>query len=59
MLWLLYAQIRWRHEHDHGSGDVWRGRFKAFPIQADEHFLTVLTSAKPANENGEPKLAAG
>src|SRR2546423_13092356 len=26
----------------HGSGNVWQGRFKAFPIQHDEHLLTVL-----------------
>ena len=25
-----------------GSGHVWQGRFKAFPIQQDEHLLTVL-----------------
>jgi len=25
-----------------GSGHVWQGRFKAFPIQDDQHFLTVL-----------------
>ena len=24
------------------SGHVWQGRFKAFPIQDDEHLLTVL-----------------
>ena len=30
------------HEHYRGSGHVWQGRFKAFPIQDDEHLLTVL-----------------
>jgi putative transposase len=25
-----------------GSGHVWQGRFKAFPIQEDEHLLMVL-----------------
>jgi putative transposase len=24
------------------SGHVWQGRFKAFPIQQDEHLLTVI-----------------
>jgi putative transposase len=24
------------------SGHVWQGRFKAFPVQEDEHLLTVL-----------------
>ncbi|HUE71467.1 MAG TPA: hypothetical protein VMP01_11340, partial [Pirellulaceae bacterium] len=30
------------HEHYHTAGHVWQGRFKAFPIQADDHLLTVL-----------------
>ncbi|HMO92132.1 MAG TPA: hypothetical protein PKD64_08010, partial [Pirellulaceae bacterium] len=28
--------------HYKGSGHVWQGRFKAFPVQFDEHYLTVL-----------------
>lgn len=33
---------RW-HEHRHrvGYGHVYRGRYKSFPTQQDEHFLTV------------------
>ncbi len=31
------------HRHYHGDGHVWQGRFKAFPIQADEHLLSVLS----------------
>jgi putative transposase len=27
---------------DKSSGHVWQGRFKAFPIQQDEHLLAVL-----------------
>ena len=42
MQWLLTAHVRRYHRHYHGSGHVWQGRFKAFPIQRDEHFLTVL-----------------
>ena len=46
MQWLLTAHVRRYHRHYHGSGHVWQGRFKAFPIQADEHLLTVLRYAE-------------
>ncbi len=40
--WLMTAQVR-RHHRRHGSdGHLWQGRFKAFPIQRDEHLLSVL-----------------
>ena len=42
MQWLLTAHVRRYHRHYQGSGHVWQGRFKAFPIQQDEHLLTVL-----------------
>ena len=42
MQWLLTSHVRRYHKHYHSSGHVWQGRFKAFPIQQDEHFLTVL-----------------
>ncbi len=42
MQWLLTAHVRRYHRHYGGSGHVWQGRFKAFPIQADEHYLTAL-----------------
>lgn len=33
---------RWHaHHQTAGTGPVYQGRFKSFPIQADEHFLTV------------------
>lgn len=42
MQWLLTSHVR-RHHLKHGSsGHVWQGRFKAFPIQQDEHYLTVM-----------------
>jgi putative transposase len=41
MQWLLTSHVRRYHRHYHGSGHVWQGRFKAFPIQQDEHLLTV------------------
>jgi putative transposase len=42
MQWLLTSHVRRHHRHYQGSGHVWQGRFKAFPIQEDEHLLTVL-----------------
>jgi len=42
MQWLLTAQVRRYHRHYRGSGHVWQGRFKAFPIQQDAHLLTVI-----------------
>ena len=30
------------HSRYHSSGHVWQGRFKAFPMQADDHYCTVL-----------------
>ena len=34
---------RWHaHHHSTGSGPLYQGRFKSFPIQADDHLLTVL-----------------
>jgi putative transposase len=42
MQWLLTTHVRRYHEHYHSSGHVWQGRFKAFPIEENEHLLTVL-----------------
>ncbi|MEX0676851.1 MAG: transposase [Pirellulales bacterium] len=42
MQWLLTSHVRRYHRHHHGSGHVWQGRFKAFPIEQDEHLLAVL-----------------
>jgi putative transposase len=42
MHWLLTAHVRRYHRHYHSSGHVWQGRFKAFPVQEDEHLLAVL-----------------
>jgi putative transposase len=46
MQWLMTSHVRRYHRHHHGDGHVWQGRFKAFPIQADEHLLTVLRYAE-------------
>lgn len=42
MQWLLTAHVRRYHRQYRSSGHVWQGRFKAFPIQRDEHLLTVM-----------------
>jgi putative transposase len=42
MHWLQNTHVRRYHQHYHSSGHVWQGRFKAFPIQHDDHLLTVL-----------------
>jgi putative transposase len=40
--WLLMAHARRYHRHYRTSGHVWQGRFKAFPVQDDDHLLGVL-----------------
>jgi putative transposase len=42
MQWLMTSHVRRYHRHYGSSGHIWQGRFKAFPIQEDEHFLAVL-----------------
>jgi putative transposase len=42
MHWVLNTHVRRYHQHYHSSGHIWQGRFKAFPIEQDEHLLTVL-----------------
>jgi len=42
MHWLLTSHVRRYHRLRGSSGRVWQGRFKAFPIQTDEHYFTVL-----------------
>lgn len=33
---------RWHaHHHSAGTGPIYQGRFKSFPVQTDAHFLTV------------------
>jgi putative transposase len=41
--WLTVTHTQRYHAHYHssGSGPVYQGRFKSFPIQEDEHLLTV------------------
>jgi putative transposase len=42
MQWLLSAQVRRYHRDHGGSGHVWEGRFRCFPIQPDHHLLSVM-----------------
>jgi putative transposase len=42
MQWLLTTHVHGYRKRYRGSGHVWQGRFKAFPIEEDEHLLTVL-----------------
>jgi len=42
MQWLMTSHVRRYHRHYEGSGHVWQGRFKSFPIQEDDHLLTVV-----------------
>jgi putative transposase len=44
MRWLTVTHTqRWHaHRHTAGTGHLYQGRFKSFPIQADEHLYTVL-----------------
>jgi len=41
--WLTLTHTqRWHaHRHSTGSGHLYQGRFKSFPIEEDDHFLTV------------------
>jgi len=42
--WLTHTHSkRWQaHYHRGGSGHVYQGRFKSFPVQEDDHFFTLL-----------------
>ena len=42
MHWLLTTHVRRYLRHYHHDGHVWQGRFKAFPIEDDEHLATVV-----------------
>ncbi len=55
MQWVTATHTHRRHAHTHttGEGPLYQGRFKSFPIQTDDHFLTacryVEANAKRAN----------
>jgi len=43
MRWITVTHTqRWHaHRHSSGTGPVYQGRFKSFPVQTDEHFIAV------------------
>lgn len=42
--WLTHTHtMRWHaHHHTEGTGHLYQGRFKTFPIETDDHLLAVL-----------------
>ena len=42
MQWWLTSHVRRYHHHYGSTGHVWQGRFKSFPIEQDDRFLTVV-----------------
>lgn len=42
MHWALSTHVRRLHRWRGSSGHIWQGRFKAFPVQHDGHYLAVL-----------------
>jgi hypothetical protein len=42
MQWATTCHVRRYHRHYKGSGHVWQGRYKCFPIEEGKHLLTVL-----------------
>jgi putative transposase len=46
MQWLMTAHVHGYRKRYGGSGHVWQGRFKAFPIEQDDHLWTVLRYAE-------------
>ena len=42
--WLTHTHtMRWHaHHHTEGTGHLYEGRFKTFPIETDQHLLVVL-----------------
>jgi putative transposase len=47
--WLTVTHTqRWHaHYHTSGTGHLYQGRFKAFPVETDEHLYTVLRYVEP------------
>lgn len=41
--WLTVTHVRRWHGHHHteGTGPIYQGRFKSFPVQEDEHYFTL------------------
>ena len=41
--WVGVTHVRRHHQHYHrrGGGHLYQGRFKSFPVETDQHFLTL------------------
>ena len=59
-LTLTHTQRYHIHHHSAGEGHLYQGRFKSFPVQDDDHFLTVNRyverNAYSANLCSSPEL---
>ncbi|MBE0596628.1 MAG: transposase [Desulfuromonadales bacterium] len=42
MQWLMTSHVRRHHRVYQGSGHLWQGRYKSFPVKDDAHLLTVM-----------------
>jgi putative transposase len=42
MQWLMTTHVHRYLAHYHRTGHVWQGRFRAFPIEEDDHLRVVL-----------------
>ena len=40
--WLMTTHARWHHFRHQSTGRIWQGRYKACPVQDDNHLLTVI-----------------
>jgi putative transposase len=57
--WVAHTHtMRWHAQHHtSGTGHLYQGRFKAFPVEADDHFYTVARYVErrcAASEAGRP-----
>jgi putative transposase len=62
MRWLMNAHIRRYHRFRElwGTGHLYQGRYRAFPVQTDHHLLTVLryVEANPLRAHLVPRAEA-
>jgi putative transposase len=49
MRWLTMTHTqRWHAAHQTaGTGPMYQGRFKSFPVQSDDHFYSVCRNVEP------------
>ena len=47
------------HHHTTGTGHLYQGRFNAFPVQTDGHFLTVCRYVERNAPRAGPHAACG